>query len=193
MLDSSGSVVPTFRRQIAAGGPLTVTDPKMTRYFMTIPEAAQLVLQAAATGTGGQIYLLDMGDPVRIVDLARQMITLSGFRPGEDIDIVFTEPRPGEKLFEELRTEGEDLEPTVHPKVLIWKHEPTEWRKIEQTVEQLQSLENCPEREKIVALLQTIIPEYEPTNTLKAEPDTKGSPAAQALSETEDSGMEAKA
>jgi len=163
VLGSAGSVVPTFRKQIAAGGPVTVTHPEMTRYFMTIPEASQLVLQAAATGTGGQIYLLDMGEPVKIVDLARQMITLSGFRPEEDIDIIFTGTRPGEKLFEELRTKGEDIDPTVHPKVLVWQHRPTEWNRISTAVEELGALANSPDREKIVALLREIIPEYDPT------------------------------
>ena len=164
VLGSNGSVVPTFRRQIAAGGPVTVTHPEMTRYFMTIPEAAQLVLQAAATGEGGQIFLLDMGEPVKIVDLARNMITLSGFRPEEDIDIVFTGVRPGEKLFEELRTDGEDIEPTVHPKVNIWKSRPTEWEEIRRALARLETLQNSPDREEIIDAIRTLVPEYEPLN-----------------------------
>jgi FlaA1/EpsC-like NDP-sugar epimerase len=162
VLGSAGSVIPTFRRQIAKGGPVTVTDPRMTRYFMTIPEASQLVLQAAATGAGGQIFLLNMGEPVKIVDLARQMITLSGFRPDEDIDIVFSGVRPGEKLFEELRTEGEDVEPTVHPKVLVWKHNAADWRTVEGWMDELTSLADCLDRDKIAATFKKIIPEYEP-------------------------------
>jgi len=176
VLGSSGSVVPTFRRQIAAGGPVTVTDAKMTRYFMTIPEAAQLVLQAAATGTGGEIYLLDMGDPVRIVDLARQMITLSGFRPEEDIDIVYTGIRPGEKLFEELRTEGENIAPTVHPKVLVWKHRSAGWEDISGWVSQLANLATSAGRDQIVALLKQAIPEYEPLNQPEARHNSIASP-----------------
>ena len=164
VLGSNGSVVPTFRKQIAAGGPVTVTHPDMTRYFMTIPEAAQLVLQAAAIGDGGQIYLLDMGESVKIVDLARNMITLSGYRPEEDIDIVFTGVRPGEKLFEELRTDGEDIEPTVHPKVNVWKSRPTEWASVEEAFEQFDLLQNSPEREQIVRVIQMLVPEYEPLN-----------------------------
>ncbi len=164
VLGSNGSVVPTFERQIAVGGPVTVTHPEMTRYFMTIPEAAQLVLQAAATGDGGQIYLLDMGEPVKIVDLARNMITLSGFRPEEDIDIVFTGVRPGEKLFEELRTDGEDIEPTVNPKINIWKSRPTEWKRIEQAFGQFELLQNSPDREGIISAIQMLVPEYQPLN-----------------------------
>lgn len=162
VLGSAGSVVPTFRKQIAAGGPITVTDPEMTRYFMTIPEAAQLVLQAAATGGGGQIYLLDMGEPVKIVDLARQMITLSGFRPGEDIDIVFTGIRPGEKLFEELRIIGEDVEPTVHPKVVVWKSHAADWEWIESMIGEFAALQHAAGRDEVVAALQKFIPEYAP-------------------------------
>jgi len=165
VLGSSGSVVPTFRRQIARGGPVTVTHPEMTRYFMTIPEAAQLVLQAAATGAGGQIFLLDMGEPVKIVDLARSMITLSGFRPGDDIDIVFTGVRPGEKLFEELRTHGEDVEPTVHPKVLVWKNRPIEWDAIQKGMEQFERLQNTIDGSAIVRALRHLVPEYEPLNS----------------------------
>lgn len=164
VLGSAGSVVPTFRKQIAAGGPVRVTHPEMKRYFMTIPEASQLVLQAAATGTGGQIYLLDMGEPVRILDLARNMITLSGFRPDEDIDIVFTGVRPGEKVFEELRTEGEDIEPTVHPKIRIWKHRANDWDTAAGAVEKLGNLIGCEDHDRIVAALREIVPEYSPKN-----------------------------
>jgi len=162
VLGSAGSVVPTFERQIRQGGPLTVTAPEMQRYFMTIPEASQLVLQAAATGQGGQIFLLDMGEPVKIVDLARDMITLSGLRVGEDVDIEFTGVRPGEKLFEELRTDGEDIAPTVHPKVKIWKHRPIGWAEIEACLGALESLTNCPDRAAAVAALQRLVPEYQP-------------------------------
>ena len=164
VLGSAGSVIPTFKKQIAAGGPVTVTHEDMTRYFMTIPEASQLVLQAAATGAGGQVFLLDMGESVKIVDLARQMITLSGFRPGEDIDIEFTGIRPGEKLFEELRTAGEDIEPTVHPKVLIWKSHPIEWEVISKAMEELAELGHCADRDKIVDAFKRIVPEYTPLN-----------------------------
>ncbi len=164
VLGSSGSVVPTFRRQIAAGGPITVTHPEMTRYFMTITEAAQLVLQAAATGQGGQIFLLDMGEPVNIADLARQMITLSGFRPEEDIDIIYTGVRPGEKLFEELHTDSEDIQPTLHPKVMIWSHQLIPWDQVERAITDLSALQNCPDRAKIVETLRRIVPEYEPQN-----------------------------
>ena len=118
-MDSAGSVVQLFRQQIAAGGPVTVTDPDMRRYFMTIPEASRLVIQAGAIGQSGQILLLDMGEPVRIVDLAADMIRLSGLRVGEDIAIEFVGLRPGEKLYEELHIPGERLLPTSHPKIIV--------------------------------------------------------------------------
>ncbi|MGC3972581.1 MAG: polysaccharide biosynthesis protein [Pirellulales bacterium] len=122
VLDSAGSVVPIFREQIAAGGPVTVTDERMQRYFMTIPEAAQLVIQAGAMGQGGEIFVLEMGNPVRIVDLAQDMIRLSGLRVGQDIEIEFTGLRPGEKLFEELNIVGEVHQPTRHPKIRVALH-----------------------------------------------------------------------
>jgi len=127
VLGSAGSVVPIFRQQIAAGGPVRVTHPEMRRYFMTIPEASQLVMQAGAMGEGGEIFILDMGAPVKIVDLARDLITLSGLRPGEDIEIEFTGMRPGEKLMEELSTATEHVEKTRHPKVFIGKIKPHAW------------------------------------------------------------------
>jgi FlaA1/EpsC-like NDP-sugar epimerase len=119
VLGSRGSVVLTFKQQIAAGGPVTVTDPEMTRFFMTIPEAVQLVLQAAILGQGGEVFVLDMGQPVKIMDLARDLIELSGLRLGHDIDIEFTGMRPGEKLYEELFIPGENYERTRHQKIFI--------------------------------------------------------------------------
>src|SRR5581483_11583202 len=115
VLGSSGSVIPIFRRQIERGGPITVTSPEMTRFFMTIPEAASLVMQAGAMGGRGQVYVLDMGEPVRILDLAKQMIRLSG---KADVPIVFTGARPGEKIHEVLWNDGETVGPTSHPKIM---------------------------------------------------------------------------
>jgi FlaA1/EpsC-like NDP-sugar epimerase len=121
VLGSAGSVVPIFREQIRKGEPITVTHKDMTRYFMTIPEASQLVLQAGALGKGGEIFILDMGEPVKILDLAEDMIRLSGLEPYEDVDIKFTGIRNGEKLFEELEITGENLLKTGHPKIFIGK------------------------------------------------------------------------
>ncbi len=162
VLGSSGSVIPIFRKQIAAGGPVTVTHPDMTRYFMTIPEASQLVLQAGTMGQGGEIFVLDMGESVKIVDLAHNMITLSGFRVGEDIDIVFTGTRPGEKLFEELLIAGESVSATSHPKISIWKSRPEEWDNLIQGIEHLISAADVASADEIRQLLGKVVFEYKP-------------------------------
>ncbi len=161
VLDSAGSVVQVFRQQIAAGGPVTVTDPRMQRFFMTIPEAAQLVIQAGVIGQSGEILLLDMGDPVRIVDLAKDMIRLSGLRPGEDIEIEYTGLRPGEKLYEELHAEGEKHLPTRHPKIMIADRTPRDPAALLRAIEQLEHLAGA-DAETVVAELQRIVPEYRP-------------------------------
>ncbi len=160
VLGSNGSVVPIFKKQIAEGGPVTVTHPEMKRYFMTIPEASQLVLQAASMGNGGEIFVLDMGDPVKIVDLARELITLSGFRPGEDIEIVFTNLRPGEKLFEELSIKGEDMQQTRHPKISIWQKKPIDREILRGGIDKLINLAPQQDHESIVATIKSLVPEY---------------------------------
>ncbi|RME40712.1 MAG: polysaccharide biosynthesis protein, partial [Planctomycetota bacterium] len=160
VLGSSGSVVPIFREQIARGGPVTVTHPDMQRYFMTIPEAAQLVLQAGAMGHGGEIYVLHMGEPIRIVDLARDMITLSGLRPGLDIEIVFTGIRPGEKLFEELSGQGEDIGETAHPKIGIWKHRPADRQWLQEGIARLLDLADHADESELRAELKRLVPEF---------------------------------
>jgi len=160
VLGSDGSVVPIFKKQIAEGGPLTVTHPEMKRYFMTIPEASQLVLQAATMGKGGEIFVLDMGEPVKIVDLAKELITLSGFRPGEDIEIVFTGPRPGEKLFEELSIEGEDMQRTHHPKISVWKNIPMDREGLLAGIEDILRAAHTQDRELIVSKIKSLVPEY---------------------------------
>ncbi len=160
VLGSTGSVVPIFQRQIALGGPVTVTHPDMKRYFMTIPEASQLVLQAASMGKGGEIFVLDMGEPVKIVDLARELITLSGFRPGQDIEIIFTGPRPGEKLFEELSIKGEDMQPTRHPKIGIWKNIPMNREKVRKGIDELAKIVHSNNTDEITAKIKELVPEY---------------------------------
>jgi len=166
VLNSEGSVVPIFKKQIAEGGPVTVTDPEMKRYFMTIPEACQLVLQAAAMGKGGEIFVLDMGEPVKIADLARELITLSGFIPGEDIEINFTGPRPGEKLFEELSIEGEDMQRTRHPKISIWKNIPMERDKLRAGINELTTIAETLNRDQIIRKIKELIPEYTGPNSI---------------------------
>jgi len=160
VLGSNGSVIPIFNKQIADGGPVTVTHPEMTRYFMTIPEASQLVLQAATMGSGGEIFLLDMGEPVKIVDLARELITLSGFRPGEDIEIEFSGLRPGEKLFEELSIEGEGMIPTKHPKIAIWKTISKDRQTLRDGIKKVIDIAHTQDRSKIVATIKELIPEF---------------------------------
>jgi FlaA1/EpsC-like NDP-sugar epimerase len=169
VLGSDGSVVPIFKMQIAEGGPVTVTHPEMKRYFMTIPEASQLVLQAATMGKGGEIFVLDMGEPVRIQDLARELITLSGFRPGEDIEIVCTGPRPGEKLFEELSIEGEDMQRTRHPKIWIWKNIPMDRNRLREGIQDLADIAQKQSRDEIVEKIEQLIPEYIGTNQTTPE------------------------
>ncbi len=170
VLGSVGSVLPLFRKQIAAGGPLTVTDPNMTRYFMTIPEACSLILQSGALGSGGEIFVLKMGTPVRIDDMARDLISLSGYRPGEDIEIRYTGLRPGEKLYEELITQGEDIRRTEHEDIMVLAADrKVDTPTLETHIENLISLSKTGDGEKIKAKLHEIIPEYQPWKAEEAQ------------------------
>ena len=163
VLGSSGSVIPVFHRQIAEGGPVKVTHPDMTRYFMTIPEASMLVLQSATQGTGGEIFVLDMGSPVKIVDLARQMIELSGLKPDEDIQIEFTGVRPGEKLFEEVTRKGENFAPTTHPKIFRFLSQPADLAQFRQTLQNLRDNLHLLEANELKAMLKKAVPDYKPS------------------------------
>ncbi|HEU4433276.1 MAG TPA: nucleoside-diphosphate sugar epimerase/dehydratase [Pyrinomonadaceae bacterium] len=159
VIGSTGSVIPIFNEQIRKGGPVTVTHPEMTRYFMTIPEAAQLVLQAGAMGEGGEIFILDMGKPVRILELAKSAITLSGLRPFSDIDIVFTGMRPGEKLFEELELTEEQTCRTRHPKIFVGKINAYPEQKMRAALEQLAMLTESGSEVEIRGALNDLLPE----------------------------------
>jgi FlaA1/EpsC-like NDP-sugar epimerase len=163
VLGSNGSVVPIFKKQIASGGPVTVTHPDMRRFFMTIPEACQLVLQAAALGEGGQIYVLDMGEMVRIVDLARNLILLSGLRPDQDIKIQFTGMRPGEKLYEELNTILEDTAPTTHEKIRIFVGNGMPEGDILQWLDCLREICEGHDAGRLVLALKEIVLDYSPS------------------------------
>jgi FlaA1/EpsC-like NDP-sugar epimerase len=175
VLGSTGSVIPKFRKQIAAGGPVTVTHPEIRRYFMSIPEAAQLVLQAGLMGMGGEIVVLDMGVPVKIVDLARDLIRLSGLSE-DDIKIVFTGLRPGEKLYEELLADDETTLPTPHPKLRIMKAgAPPGIMWVAETVRWLET-PRTPTAEEVRANLAARIPEYQPATT-RAESASKAASA----------------
>jgi FlaA1/EpsC-like NDP-sugar epimerase len=161
VLGSSGSVIPIFKRQIAQGGPVTVTHQEMTRYFMTIPEAVGLVLQTATLGHGGEIFVLDMGQPVKIIDLARQMIELSGYKPEIDIEIKITGLRPGEKLFEELRHNDESHEPTDHPRIFKLRSEPGP-EDIETWLSDLRAAATAGTHQASKQAMKRLVPEYTP-------------------------------
>lgn len=179
VLGSSGSVIPLFRRQIARGGPVTVTHPEMERYFMTIPEAVQLIVQAGAIGESGDVFVLDMGDPVRIVDLAANMIRLSGKEPERDIPIEFIGVRAGEKLHEELLGEGEEALPTSHPKILRVACLPVDPVWLDEELTDLERLVEAGESVEIVARLGELVRAPQRVQTAAAETVTETVPAAE--------------
>jgi len=166
VLGSNGSVIPLFRQQIEKGGPLTVTHPEVTRFFMTIPEACRLVLEAGALGKGGEIFIFDMGKPVRILDLARRMIQLSGLEAGKDIMIEYTGLRPGEKLYEELLNLHENTLPTHHPLIMIAKVRESDPEQVRAEIDALVELTMNPDEMEIVRRMKQIVPEYKSQNSV---------------------------
>jgi FlaA1/EpsC-like NDP-sugar epimerase len=171
VLGSNGSAVNLFKKQIENGGPVTVTDPEVIRYFMTIPEACQLVLEAGMMGNGGEIFLFDMGEPVKILDLANRMIKLSGLEVDKDIKIKFTGLRPGEKLYEELLNDAENTLPTHHPQIMIGKTREYDFEKISTSIDELISLFDEQDNKNIVRKMKTIVPEYISQNSVYEELD----------------------
>ncbi len=172
VLGSNGSVIPLFKKQIASGGPITITHPEVTRYFMTIPEASQLVLEAGAMGKGGEIFIFDMGKSVKITDLAKKMIKLSGLTLGKDIQIAYSGLRPGEKLYEELLNDKENTVPTHHPQIMIAKER--EYNRIANNgkINELIALFEEQNNEKIVRKMKQIVPEFKSANSIYEELDT---------------------
>jgi FlaA1/EpsC-like NDP-sugar epimerase len=164
VLGSDGSVVPLFRQQIESGGPVTVTHPEMMRYFMTIPEACQLILQAESMGKGSEIYVLDMGEPVSITYLAEQMIQLSGNEPGKDIEIIYTGLRPGEKLYEELFHEKEQLTGTRHEKIFLANHRQIEWDLLDRTISEMETACASYDEQSLLKGIAILVPELHHIN-----------------------------
>ena len=171
VIGSSGSVIPLFKRQIEKGGPVTVTHPEVTRYFMTVSEAAQLILQAGAMGEGGEVFILDMGLPIKILDLARDLIRLSGFEPDRDIEIKFIGLRPGEKLFEELVTEGEDIFPTAHKKISVLRRKSCDLDELRAEIDELILLAEKQDARGIKKKMKEVLPEYQPYGPMDIEED----------------------
>jgi FlaA1/EpsC-like NDP-sugar epimerase len=165
VLGSNGSVIPLFKKQIANGGPLTLTHKNITRYFMTIPEACSLVLEAGTMGQGGEIYIFDMGKSVRIYDIAKKMIYLSGLKYPEDVDIKITGLRPGEKLYEELLADGENTTKTYHEKIMIAKTQPIDTVAVKASIETLAIGFNELDGPNLVASMKKLVPEYVSQNS----------------------------
>ncbi|MDW9380302.1 nucleoside-diphosphate sugar epimerase/dehydratase [Chryseobacterium sp. JV558] len=166
VLGSNGSVIPHFKKQIEAGGPVTITHPDIVRYFMTIPEACELVLQAGTMGEGGEIFVFDMGEPVKILDLAKRMIKLSGFEPNIDIKIIYTGLRPGEKLYEELLSDDAKTLPTHNDKIMISKDPSTGFEEIDTLTKQITKASLRRDKVEVVRILKTIVPEFRSNNSI---------------------------
>lgn len=173
VLGSNGSVIPRFKKQIENGGPITITHPEITRYFMTIPEACQLVIEAGVMGQGGEIFVFDMGKPVKIVDLAKKMIQLSGKIPNVDIQTVFTGLRPGEKLYEELLNNSENTRPTYHEKILIAQVREYDFPLVSNQINELIERAERHYVYESVALMKELVPEFISNNSSYEKLDTK--------------------
>jgi FlaA1/EpsC-like NDP-sugar epimerase len=168
VLGSNGSVLPIFEQQIARGGPVTVTHPDARRYFMTIPEAAQLVLQASVIGRGGEIFVLDMGEPVKITELAENLIRLSGLEPDREIRVIFTGLRPGEKLFEELSLEQEGIKPTTHNKIRVFDGGKIRFEQVKAWLDALSAALEAKNVHQLIQTLLMMVPEYSPSEEIRS-------------------------